>query len=133
MDSRVHAVITECNIGYDMTKQEEDDFDIGWKRRQANSTANDTAEWYIYRTAEYLDSYPYWGQLALYSGGGYVVPLRGSKGDLVVLMQQLQNQSWIDRYTRAVFIEFTIYNAQVCFRSCLLPFNSPLLLMLTSL
>ena len=66
-----------------------------------------------YTKASDLDGYPYWGQLALYAGGGYVVPLKGSKTDLIALMNELEQNQWIDRYTRAVFVEFTTYNAQV--------------------
>ena len=66
-----------------------------------------------YTPASALNGYPYWGQLSIYSGGGYLVPLRGSKNDLIVLMKRLEKEAWIDRYTRAVFIEFTTYNAQV--------------------
>ncbi|GFO38752.1 polycystic kidney disease protein 1-like 2 [Plakobranchus ocellatus] len=60
-----------------------------------------------------LNGYPYWGTLAVYSGGGYVVPLEGSKEDLQAKMEQLERENWIDKYTRAVFVEFTVYNAQV--------------------
>ena len=49
----------------------------------------------------------------MYAGGGYVVPLKGSKTDLIALMNELEQNQWIDRYTRAVFVEFTTYNAQV--------------------
>ena len=39
--------------------------------------------------------------------------LKGSKGDLINLFEKLENENWIDRYTRAVLVEFTVYNAQV--------------------
>ena len=68
---------------------------------------------YRYTFAEELDGYPYWGQLATYAGGGFVVPLKGSKTQLIANITMLQNQEWIDRYTRAIFVEFTTYNAQV--------------------
>uniref|UniRef100_A0A0M3KKF5 PKD_channel domain-containing protein n=1 Tax=Anisakis simplex TaxID=6269 RepID=A0A0M3KKF5_ANISI len=38
--------------------------------------------------------------------------LNGSAEDLIEAFTQLQNQSWIDVGTRAVFIEFSAYNAQ---------------------
>nr|KAG5710401.1 hypothetical protein BaRGS_022219 [Batillaria attramentaria] len=113
-------IVKECNTAYSVFDQEEDDFDIGWKQRTVNSTVNSTAEWYkyvfqyyCYMSADELDSYPYWGQLAVYGGGGYVVRLQGSRSDLLDLMARLETEMWVDRYTRAVFIEFTTYNAQV--------------------
>ncbi|XP_076459182.1 polycystin-1-like [Babylonia areolata] len=113
MDERMMAVIRECNIGYDITDQEEGAFDIGWKPRTENSTVNDTAEWYSYTDSDTLNGYPYWGMLSVYSGGGYVVPLKGDRTTLIELMKRLEQEKWIDRYTRAVFVEFTTYNAQV--------------------
>ncbi|KAK7502419.1 hypothetical protein BaRGS_00006372, partial [Batillaria attramentaria] len=106
-------IVKECNTAYSVFDQEEDDFDIGWKQRTVNSTVNSTAEWYNYMSADELGSYPYWGQLAVYGGGGYVVRLQGSRSDLLDLMARLETEMWVDRYTRAVFIEFTTYNAQV--------------------
>jgi hypothetical protein len=73
---------------------------------------------FSYTDSSELDGYPYWGQLAVYSGGGYVVPLKGDKEELIDFLTRLETQDWIDRYTRAVFVEFTTYNAQVRFLSC---------------
>ncbi|KAL8606997.1 hypothetical protein ACOMHN_041386 [Nucella lapillus] len=113
MDERVMPIIRECNIGYEISDQEEGTFDIGWKLITDNSTENDTAPWYRYTDADTLNGYPYWGQLEVYSGGGYVVPLKGSKATLIALMTRLETEKWIDRYSRAIFVEFTTYNAQV--------------------
>ncbi|KAK7111823.1 hypothetical protein V1264_011390 [Littorina saxatilis] len=113
MDERMLEVVRECNIEYEISGQEEATFDKGWVPRTDNSTVNDTDPWYTYTDSDTLNSYPYWGKLAMYSGGGYVVPLKGSKTDLKALMNKLEGQEWIDRYTRAVFVEFTTYNAQV--------------------
>ena len=66
-----------------------------------------------YSDADSIEGYPHWGRLGLYAGGGYLVPLRGPKADLITLLNTLEQEDWIDRYTRAVFVEFTTYNAQV--------------------
>lgn len=47
------------------------------------------------------------------SGGGYVVELRGNVEKMTNKITELEQDGWIDRYTRAVFVEFTTYNAQV--------------------
>ena len=54
-----------------------------------------------------------------FSGGGYVLELRGDIDSMLADMNELESDGWIDRYTRAIFIEFTTYNAQV--RSILIP------------
>jgi len=68
---------------------------------------------YTYRTASSLSSYPYAGTVAVYGGGGYVVQLRGSRSVLLQKLIDLKAEGWIDKYTRAIFLEFTIYNANV--------------------
>ncbi|BFZ03248.1 hypothetical protein BsWGS_06287 [Bradybaena similaris] len=109
----VQGLIPECNVNYFMFDQEEATFRPGWQPMQPGDTVNDTKPEYIYTSAELLNGYPYWGILSWYSGGGYVVNLRGSKQELIDQLGQLQQEKWIDRYTRAVFVEFTVYNPQV--------------------
>jgi polycystin 1L2 len=53
------------------------------------------------------------GMMSLYSGGGYVYELRKDVSQMQQQLQQLQNEEWVDKYTRAVFIEFTVYNPQI--------------------
>ncbi|XP_055877058.1 uncharacterized protein LOC106077240 isoform X2 [Biomphalaria glabrata] len=107
------SVIPGCNIMYNMLTQEERDFNVGWQPIGNSNASDATRSEYTYSSADKLNGYPYWGVLSLYSGGGYVVPLEGSKDDLRLLFAKLQSEQWIDRYTRAVFIEFTTYNPQV--------------------
>ena len=38
--------------------------------------------------------------------------LRGSFKEMLKDIKQLREEKWTDKYTRAVFIEFTVYNAQ---------------------
>ena len=40
MDERMMSVIRECNIGYDIFKQEEGAYDVGWKPLYANTTTD---------------------------------------------------------------------------------------------
>lgn len=68
---------------------------------------------YKYQTASTLNGYPYWGEMALYSGGGYVVKLNKDYISMINDFDQLQEEGWIDKYTRAVFLEFTVYNPSI--------------------
>ncbi|XP_035227906.1 polycystin-2-like isoform X2 [Stegodyphus dumicola] len=87
----------------------------GW--RKVNSTETLVPPEYKYLTASQLKGYPFWGQVDWYGGGGYVVPLEAERdSDIKVLLQRLkrlEREGWIDKYTRAVFVEFGTYNAQV--------------------
>lgn len=68
-----------------------------------------------YKTAEELQSFTSTGRLGSYTGGGYVLALKGSTQDLLDRLNYLQKLGWIDRYTRAVMLEFSVYNANVIY------------------
>ena len=84
-------------------------YGTGW---QILNGINAQSEFY-YQSAEKLKTYPFIGRNAMYGGGGYLVALKGTVGALVKKIKSLQETSWIDKYTRAVIIDFTVYNAQV--------------------
>lgn len=46
---------------------------------------------------------------------GYVADFGDDRPKALKLSKQLESLNWIDRYTRAVFAEFTTYNAQTSF------------------
>lgn len=48
---------------------------------------------------------------------GYVADFGDDRSKAEDLTKKLESNGWIDRYTRAIFAEFTIYNAQTNFFS----------------
>ena len=48
-----------------------------------------------------------------YDGGGYVMELSQERQETEARIQYLFDNLWIDRATRAVFIDFTVYNANI--------------------
>ncbi|KAG8306273.1 TRP-like ion channel Pkd2, partial [Homalodisca vitripennis] len=66
-----------------------------------------------YKTAENSSTASIEGILTNYNGGGYVALLQNidTKSEQTIL--KLRNGKWIDRSTRAMFIEFTIYNGNI--------------------
>ena len=69
---------------------------------------------YTYRRGVDIDSYPIYGELHVYGGGGYVAELRGDRAAIYDKIARLKAGGWIDKYTRAVFLEFAVYNPNVC-------------------
>ena len=111
-----HNIIGECNAPYSYEYEDQASYDVGWSRpsTEANATSS-TAESpppaeYTYITGSALDSYPFLGTISTYGGGGYVVRLVGDENAILDAIDRLQSGGWIDRYTRAVFIEFAVYN-----------------------
>lgn len=48
-----------------------------------------------------------------YGGGGYVLDMSQNKNVSMDLILYLFQNLWIDRGTRAVFVDFTVYNANI--------------------
>jgi hypothetical protein len=53
------------------------------------------------------------GLMNSYGGGGFAVDLTQTKDEYDLLTKELFDNLWIDRGTRAIFYDFTIYNANV--------------------
>jgi polycystin 1L2 len=66
-----------------------------------------------YQTSTDLNGYPIVGTYNNYWGGGYVYEMRGQKSYLKGNLTLLQKNNWIDRQTRAVIIEFSIFNPNI--------------------
>nr|XP_040566802.1 polycystic kidney disease 2-like 2 protein [Lepeophtheirus salmonis] len=64
-----------------------------------------------YENASSLQSLSYNAIMDTYSGGGYVVHLKGSSAKISHTLLLLQDLNWINNHTRAVFLEFSVYNA----------------------
>ena len=64
-----------------------------------------------YQSMMDLRGFPYWGAISLYSGGGYAANLGYDSVTAYTVISDLHSNSWIDVQTRAVFVEFTVYNA----------------------
>ena len=58
-----------------------------------------------------LRGFPNWGTVAWYSGSGYATNLGYDQETSYTVIADLHSNGWIDVQTRAVFVEFTVYNA----------------------
>lgn len=56
---------------------------------------------------------PYVGVMASYTGGGYVYQFNVHLNETVTGLRDLETQHWMDERTRAVFLEFSVYNPNV--------------------
>lgn len=93
--------IRTCYDSYAAAIEETSPFGIG------NGSA------WTYQTEEELDGSGHWGIMASYQGGGYVQNLALSKAQSHTIIDSLMDNLWLDRGTRAVFIDFTVYNANI--------------------
>lgn len=66
-----------------------------------------------YSSEEEIDGASVKGEVGSYDGGGYYTNLAASANESLQQIEELKQNLWIDRATRAVFVDFTIYNANM--------------------
>ncbi|XP_015979751.2 polycystic kidney disease 2-like 1 protein isoform X3 [Rousettus aegyptiacus] len=93
--------ILSCYDVYSADKEEQLPFGL------LNGTA------WTYHSQDELGGSSHWGQLTSYSGGGYYLDLPGTRQSSAEALQHLQEGLWLDRGTRVVFIDFSVYNANI--------------------
>ncbi|RXN17626.1 polycystic kidney disease 1-like 2 [Labeo rohita] len=109
----VQYSVPDCHAPYSWEAEDMGSYSPGWNRtKNVNGSKTVLTPWH-YQTQAKLRANPVWGGLALYKGGGYVVELGPDQKNASSLLQYLFNNIWLDVYTRAVFVEFTVYNANV--------------------
>ncbi|XP_049456856.1 polycystic kidney disease 2-like 1 protein [Epinephelus fuscoguttatus] len=102
---KVHNDFQEEIIGcYDVyNDKKEDDLSFGL----INGTA------WTYHTEKEVKGSSHWGLLTTYSGAGYYQDLSLTKEESANTLKELVDNLWLDRGTRAVFVDFSTYNANI--------------------
>ena len=95
-----------CGRMFDTSNEDKSELCVGCTKSLT------TGAW-TYTSAEDIWGIPIAGHYNTYSGGGYIQKLDNTKENTLAMFSQLVENSWIDRLTRAVFVEFTIYNANI--------------------
>nr|XP_027210072.1 polycystic kidney disease 2-like 2 protein [Penaeus vannamei] len=113
--SAMKSLTTNCSGFGGLVNEDNEHYCAGWElptERTKNSKACRKGE-FRYSSAWDLQSLPVWGNRDWYSGGGYVIHLRGPTDEVLQNFKFLESNKWIDASTRAVLIEFSSYNSQV--------------------
>lgn len=68
---------------------------------------------WCYSPSSKTGSFSYTGKLATYDGGGFYVDFPSTYEEAKELIESLKKNGWITRGTRCVFVDFTVYNANL--------------------
>ncbi|XP_070577710.1 polycystin-1-like protein 2 [Ptychodera flava] len=104
------TLMSNCYAEYSFGNEEERSFNENWSG--VNGSADEDSLW-RYHTSSDLDGVPIYGVRRPFYGGGYIAELGSSLGEAEAKWQQIWNARWFDRYTRALLLEFPLYNANV--------------------
>ncbi|KAM6253162.1 polycystin-1-like protein 3 [Porphyrio hochstetteri] len=109
---KLQHVIQECHAPYSLQTEDTSDYGEHWNTSVFDNSSDLSSAWQ-YQSQSKLRGQPVWGKLAIYRGGGYVIHLGTDPKNASRILQYLFNNVWLDTFTRAVFVEFTVYNANV--------------------
>ncbi|XP_009573889.1 PREDICTED: LOW QUALITY PROTEIN: polycystic kidney disease protein 1-like 2 [Fulmarus glacialis] len=103
---------TPCHAPYSLQTEDTSDYGEHWNTSVIDNSSDLSSAWQ-YQSQSKLRGHPIWGKLAIYRGGGYVIHLGTDPKTASRILQYLFKNVWLDTFTRAVFVEFTVYNANV--------------------
>uniref|UniRef100_A0A8C3PDD2 Polycystin 1 like 2/pseudo n=1 Tax=Chrysemys picta bellii TaxID=8478 RepID=A0A8C3PDD2_CHRPI len=109
---KLQGSVQECHAMYSPQAEDTSDYGEHWNISAFDNSSDLSSAWQ-YQSQSKLRGHPVWGKLAIYRGGGYVVHLGTDPKNATRILQYLFNNVWLDTFTRAVFVEFTVYNANV--------------------
>jgi polycystin 1L2 len=99
-----------CEYDYSFSNEEKNSFEIGWGNETTIKSNLTIQQAFQYQSSDQLDTYVYTGDHGTYSGGGYVYEFRGRLIDMQSNLSELHQLGWIDRQTRAIIIQLSLYN-----------------------
>ncbi|XP_051884649.1 polycystic kidney disease protein 1-like 2 [Pristis pectinata] len=124
--AKLRSSVRECHAQYSLENEDMSVYGLHWNRTAAQNSSGLDYIWQ-YQSQSELHSYPIWGKLAMYRGGGYIAELGTDAQDAYRILKYIFDNSWLDTYTRAIFVEFTVYNANVnlfCIATLILESNA---------
>ncbi|KAJ7986101.1 hypothetical protein DPEC_G00347310 [Dallia pectoralis] len=109
----MRQAVPDCIAPYSWEVEDIGSYGPGWNRSESVNTSDTPPSPWQYQTQARLRALPIWGSVVLYRGGGFVVELGPDIQNASSTIQYLFDNTWLDMSTQAVFVEFTVYNANV--------------------
>jgi hypothetical protein len=124
-----HESIPYCTSDLNVLNEDSDPYDIDWSPLPPSNNPtppgmNGVSNAFQYTKALSISSFPYSAVYTTYLGGGYVYKMNGNASDVISDLTLLEQNNWIDRQTRAVFVEFSVFNPNLnMFAHCYIAFE----------
>jgi hypothetical protein len=106
-----------CTSNLNSKSEETNNFGFGWSQFNQSYTPptgfQSIYNAFQYKTVQALQTTTQNGKYLTYGGGGFVYELRGKLEYLKGNLSLLREMNWIDRQTRAIIVEFSVYNPNI--------------------
>ncbi|KAM8940653.1 polycystin-2-like protein 2 isoform 3-T4 [Lycaon pictus] len=98
--SSFQSLMNECYDKYTSKSEDMDEFGLKQETEWKYAAPTSSSPWH-------------WGFVGVYQNGGFIFTLSKSKSETKNKFVDLKLNSWITRGTRVIFIDFSLYNANV--------------------
>ncbi|XP_058485671.1 polycystin-1-like protein 2 [Solea solea] len=105
--------LLDCHAPYSWELEDMGSYGPAWSSSVGGNVSVNLQSPWTYQSQGKLRAFPLWGSVVFYRGGGFVVDLGPDLPNSSRSLQRLYDSAWFDVYTQAVFVEFTVYNANV--------------------
>ncbi|XP_062619009.1 polycystin-1-related protein-like [Saccostrea cucullata] len=122
----MYKFIETCSQEWSVTMEDDATYTEGWKGSKVNQSTMLMNYPWKHRSLFDDAGLPFSGEFGIYTGGGYIADLIGDRERAMKIAKGLMLNNWINQYTRAIFIEFTVYNPYVnMFSNVFIAFEMP--------
>ncbi|TSK22501.1 Polycystin-2 [Bagarius yarrelli] len=111
---QVKVVNESCPVHEELKDEVYDCYGIyaaSYEDKKSFGLKNGTA--WVYSEEISLGESSYSGEVATYRGGGFYQDLSRTRDESARHLQELKTNLWLDRGTRAVFLDFSVYNGNI--------------------
>ncbi|XP_072334894.1 polycystin-2-like protein 1 [Scyliorhinus torazame] len=109
---QIKVMNNSCVVHKDFRKDISGCYSVYTTDNEKKSPIKNGTAWIYYSESE-LGGSSHWGKLTVYSGAGYYQDLKTKMEESAVILLDLKDSLWLDRGTRAIFIDFSVYNANI--------------------
>ncbi|XP_059927849.1 polycystin-1-like protein 2 isoform X1 [Gadus macrocephalus] len=113
IDKSMRSGVPDCHAPYSWDVEDMGSYGPSWGPSGSDNASEGLSSPWKYQSQARLKALPLWGSVRLYRGGGFVVDLVASIQNSTRTLGYLFDNTWLDVYTQALFVEFTVYNANV--------------------
>ncbi|XP_055876323.1 polycystic kidney disease protein 1-like 2 [Biomphalaria glabrata] len=115
IQSELKSVINHCRDSYGWTADDTKPYLPFWETPadDMKKELEMSKSPFVYQDSIDLKTAPFVGNIATYKGGGYVILTRRTYGRTAAIVDKAKSENWVDLNTKAIFLEYTIYNPNV--------------------
>ena len=113
------SIVKTCNFEYELATENKESYNFSWNKFDPSYSPSDSYsnsyKAFQYQKASDLNTSSFSGEYGNYFGGGfaYKIDPGNHKSSILRDLSTLKSNNWIDKNTRAILLEFSLYNPNI--------------------